>query len=220
MFKLAYKFNLKYEFSNMAYFLALALIACGLVIAIPAYLTMVDIILTPDPTQVEIRFYQEGKSIVTQIILGGLTTVTGLGLFIWKTFTSGRQRTQPTISVEGSSVVQITYAQTNAIVTNTIKDLQQSTSTDIKQVANLLFDLKTAIDAESNFSSESKADALEQINRIGEATKESSPEIRKSLVKNAIRILKGMATEIPDYSKFASACSKILPKLTSLFSLL
>ncbi|MGK7892276.1 MAG: hypothetical protein AB4372_01125 [Xenococcus sp. (in: cyanobacteria)] len=195
----------------MAYFIALGLIAFGLVIAIPAYFTWIDLVTGGDIAQA----FEEAGQVFKQLIIGGLITVTGIGVLIWKALTSRRQ---PTISVRNSSGVIVTSTSPggDAIVRSTIKDLQQSTNTDIKNVVNLLLELKTAIDTEPNFSPESKAEALEQVNAIGEAAKESSEDIRKYRVKSAIRVLKGMVTEMPKAAKFISICDKVLPEISSL----
>lgn len=197
----------------MAYFIGLGLIAFGLVIAIPALLAWVNLIASGDINQ----SFEQAPQIFTQWIIGSLMAVSGIGVLIWKTLSSARR---PTISVSGSSGVNVTLAGRDALVKSTIKDLQQSTNTDIKKVANLLLDLKSAIDTESNLPPESKADALEQVNVIGESVKGLSGDVSKDRVKNAIRILKGIAAEVPQAIKFINTCNTVLPQIASLIGLI
>lgn len=201
----------------MAYFLSLVLMACGLFIAIPAFLSWIDVVTSGNVDQA----FQQAKPIFTQMIMGGLIASIGSGLLVWKTVSgfASRKSSTPTISISNSSGVVLTLAERDAVVTSTIRDLQRNNSNDIKTVANLLLDLKAAVNNEPNLSYELKADALEQIKAIGEAAKEPSEEKRKGIVKSAIRILKGIGTELPNAIQFINACTKLLPQIASLLGL-
>ncbi len=209
----------------MAYFISLVLIACGLVIAIPAFLSWIDVVTSIGSGSLKYgdinQPFQQAKPIFTQFMTGGLISAIGSGLLIWKTVSSfaSRNRSTPTISISNSSGVVLTLAERDAVVTSTIRELQRNNNNDIKTVANLLLDLKTAINSEPNLSYELKADALEQVKVIGEAAKETSEERRKGLVKSAIRVLKGIGTELPSAIQFIGACTKLLPQIASTLGL-
>jgi hypothetical protein len=197
----------------MVYLIGLGLTAFGLVLAIPAFLSWIDLVTAGDITAA----FEQAKQIFARLITGSLITVSGIGLIIWKTLTS---RNRPTVSISGSSGVNVALAGRDAVVKSTIKDLQQSANTDIKKVANLLLDLKATIDAEPNLPTEAKADALEQINVIGESVKEASENVSRNQVKNAIRILKSIAAEVPHATQFIGVCNTVLPQIASLVGLI
>ena len=206
---------------NTVYFISLILIACGLVIAISAYFSLIDIV-----TSNTYNFQQAGL-LYKQLIIGGLIAIFGISLLVWKTiagFASRNRSTQaissaPTISISNSSDVVVTLAERDAVVMSTLRDLQGSHDNNMKTVANLLLDLKNVIDKEPNFSDELKVDALEQIVVLGEAAKETSKEKRKRSVKNATRILRGIGAELPSATQFINACTKLVSQIASLLGL-
>ncbi len=113
----------------------------------------------------------------------------------------------------------MTLAEHDAAVSSTIKDLQKTNDNDIKEVANLLFDLKAAITADPNLPNEAKTDALEQVKILGEAAQEPSVNVRGQVAKGAMRMLRGITTELPNAIQFVNACNKLLPQILSLLSL-
>jgi hypothetical protein len=118
----------------------------------------------------------------------------------------------------GASVT-LTLAGRDAAVTNTIRTLQVADDSNTRELANLLVKLQTSIKADPNLTSESKLEALEQVKALGEAGKNSAQIINQQTAKTAIRVLKGMMSELPNAVQFAEACNKLLPMVAKLLSL-
>jgi uncharacterized protein YjbI with pentapeptide repeats len=105
-------------------------------------------------------------------------------------------------------------------VTNTISQLQAS-SPEAAQLADLLKQLQTAIETETDQSltDDDKAEALEQLNTLAKAVKNPPTDITKKSANTAIKILRGTIAALPDTAKLAEACSKLLPAVVSLLGL-
>jgi SPFH domain / Band 7 family len=111
------------------------------------------------------------------------------------------------------------FGEISGSVTNTINQLQTSTSPETAQLADLLKQLQTAIEAETNLDSDEKAMALEQTGKLAEAAQNLGDDSTKKPAKLAIGFLKGLTTSLPAAATLAEACSKLLPMITALLGL-
>lgn len=109
--------------------------------------------------------------------------------------------------------------QVSGTVTNTINELRNSDRPQAAELANLLKQLQTAIEAEPELKSDDKADALEEVNTLAKAGQDAHDGVLKKLAKKSLKMLKGTITVLPDTAKLVEACSKLLPAIASLLGL-
>lgn len=104
-------------------------------------------------------------------------------------------------------------------VANTINQLPDSSETDQSSIKKLLTQLKEAIETESTLSDEDKADALSQLEKLALAGKNPNEGETQKTAKGAIRMLKGLAAELPTATKLVEGMSKLLPVIASLLGI-
>ncbi|MDJ0736418.1 MAG: pentapeptide repeat-containing protein [Nostocaceae cyanobacterium] len=104
-------------------------------------------------------------------------------------------------------------------VTNTINQLPESPEPEKPEIKELLAELQTAIEAESNLSPEDKAEALEQVKTLAEAAKNPQETTQQKSAKTAIKILKGTIIALPTTATLLDACSKLLPLISKFLGL-
>jgi|GEM_PF-3251436 hypothetical protein len=199
----------------MAYFIGLTFIAAGLAISIPAFITWIELISSFNIEQA----FSQATPIFTQLIIGSLLVTTGIGIIVWKTINNLTTKSPPSISIDNSPGVTLTLAGRDAAVTNTIHTLQVANDSNTRELANLLIKLQTAIKTDSSLTSESKLEALEQVKVLGEVAKSPRQTTNQQMAKTAIRVLKGMMSELPNAVKFIEACNQLLPIITKLLGL-
>jgi hypothetical protein len=108
-------------------------------------------------------------------------------------------------------------ATISGTVNKTIGQLQDSNAPEASLLADLLKQLQTAIEADSNLETEEKNEVLEQIGKIAEAGKKPKEGEMQKIAKTASRTLKGMLVELPHAANFVEACTKLLPLITKVF---
>ena len=108
-------------------------------------------------------------------------------------------------------------ATISGTVNKTIGQLQDSNAPEASLLADLLKQLQTAIEADSNLETEEKNEVLEQIGKIAEAGKNPKEGEMQKIAKTASRTLKGMLVELPNAANFVEACTKLLPLITKVF---
>jgi len=113
----------------------------------------------------------------------------------------------------GGHVSNIAGDDISGQVMNSITQLHVSRNPDARQLADLLYQLQTAIKADRSLGTVDKTDALEQVKALSQAGKDSQ------IAKTAIRTLKSMTTELPTAVTFLEACNKLLPMISGLFGL-
>lgn len=204
----------------MGHLISLALIACGLFVAIPAFLDWLEVIRSVAYGNVQ-DLFQQARHIFTRMIMGSVVGAAGIALLIWTTMSkiASRSPSIQTISITNSPNAVLALAECDAVVTNIIRDLKQSNHNDAKAVADPLLGLKSAINNDQNLPYELKMQALEQVKVIGEAASAPSGERKKGHVQQSILVLKGIVAELPKAIEFARACSSLLPKISSLLGL-
>jgi hypothetical protein len=104
-------------------------------------------------------------------------------------------------------------------VTNTINQLPASTQSDQPGLKELLTELQTAIEAETDLSDDDKAEALEQVKTLAEVGKNPQESTMQKAGKTAMKILKGTIAGLPTTATLLEACSKLLPMIAKLLPL-
>ena len=107
----------------------------------------------------------------------------------------------------------------SGIVTNTINQLPASPPSDKPGIKELLTELQTAIEAETNLSDDDKAEALEQVKALAEVGQNPQESTMQKAGKRAMKILKGTIADLPSVATLVEACSKLLPAIGTLLLL-
>jgi uncharacterized protein YjbI with pentapeptide repeats len=106
-------------------------------------------------------------------------------------------------------------------VSNQINQIPAPATADQPSLKDILTQLQTAVETDSELSDEEKSEALQAVGRIATAGAEPNPDAKaKGIVKRATDTLKGMAETLTDASNLAEACKTLLPIVLSLFALL
>jgi uncharacterized protein YjbI with pentapeptide repeats len=121
------------------------------------------------------------------------------------------------VNLSGST---LNLGQISGQVTNQINQIPVPAAPDQPDLRDILTQLKTAAETDSELSDDEKAEALQAVSRIATAATDPAPsEKTQGLVKRATATLKGMTETLTDASKLADACTKLLPLVLSLFAL-
>ncbi|MBD2086914.1 pentapeptide repeat-containing protein [Coleofasciculus sp. FACHB-542] len=113
----------------------------------------------------------------------------------------------------------INLGQISGAVSNTVNQLPDSPEPGKPSIKELLTQLQTAIEADTNLSEEDKAEALEQVKALAEAGKNPKEGAMQKGAKTAMKILKGTAASLPSAATLVEACNKLLPAIASLLAL-
>ena len=92
-----------------------------------------------------------------------------------------------------------------------VSQLPASSDPSQPGIKELLTQLQQEIEKESNLLPEDKADLLEQVKVLAEASQESEKEKKESLVRKARKIFDATLDALPDTAKLVDSCSKLLP---------
>jgi uncharacterized protein YjbI with pentapeptide repeats len=104
-------------------------------------------------------------------------------------------------------------------VTNSINQLPASPQSDKPGIKELLTELQTAIEAETDLSDDDKAEALEQVKTLAEVGKNPQDSTLQKAGKKAMTMLKGILAGLPTTATLLEACSKLLPMIAKLLPL-
>jgi hypothetical protein len=126
-----------------------------------------------------------------------------------KNINVGRDATGSTLNI----------GEISGIVTNTINQLPASPQSDQPGIKELLTELQTAIEAETDLSDDDKAEALEQVKTLAEVGKNPQDSTLQKAGKTAMKILKGTLAGLPTTATLLEACSKLLPMIAKLLPL-
>jgi hypothetical protein len=110
-------------------------------------------------------------------------------------------------TVTGST---INLGTINASVTNTINQLPADDSNQVNP-KDLLTQLQTAINSDESLPDDDKADLLEQVQNLAEATQTEELAKKEGIVRKAKKIFDATLKNLPDTAKIVEACSKLLP---------
>ena len=136
------------------------------------------------------------------------------------------QSNNPNITADGGSFVNTGDMQGNVInlgeisgqVSNQINQLPNTTSNpEQPSLKDLLSQLKTAIEADSELNTDEKAEALNEVAKLAKAGSVPKESKMQALANRATTTLKSIASTLTDASKLAAACKKLLPLITALF---
>ena len=116
-----------------------------------------------------------------------------------------------------NSVVSLREISGN--VSNTINQLQTTNRPEAAELADLLKQLQTAIEAEPDLKTDDKTEALEQVGTIAKAGQNPQDGTLKKLAGTAVKVLRGTIATLPDTAKLVEATSKLLPAIISLLAL-
>ena len=111
----------------------------------------------------------------------------------------------------------INFGEISGTVADTINQLPDPSQSDEPGVKELLTQLKTAIEDDTNLSGDDKAQALAQVQVLAEAG--NNPSENQQQAKGAIRFFRGLVQELPNATNFVEACSKLIPAIARLFGL-
>ncbi|MEG4961576.1 MULTISPECIES: hypothetical protein [unclassified Microcoleus] len=122
-------------------------------------------------------------------------------------------------TVTASGAGALSLGDISGTVANTINQLSDSAKPDEPGIKELLTELQTAIEAETNLSDDDKAEALEQVKALAEVGKNPQESTMHKAGKTAMKILKGTIAGLPSAATLVEACSKLLPAIASLLLL-
>jgi uncharacterized protein YjbI with pentapeptide repeats len=105
-------------------------------------------------------------------------------------------------------------------VTNTINKLPNSDEPDKPGIKETLTHLQAAIEDDTSLSEEDKAEALEQIKKIAEASQKPEEGAMQKNAKNALTFLKGLIVDLPSTAELVKTYSNLLPTIKLFFGLL
>jgi hypothetical protein len=104
-------------------------------------------------------------------------------------------------------------------VTNTIRQLQDSSQPNTAELSDRLKQLKSAIETESELKDDDKAEALEQVNILAQAGQNPQDSTLKKVANTALKILKGTIAALTPTAAIVKACSELLPVIAKLLGL-
>lgn len=102
-------------------------------------------------------------------------------------------------------------------VTNTLNQL--ATQPQTQAIADHLKQLQTAIETDPNLPELDKADALEQVGILAEASQNPTKPETETLTRKAMKLLKGTIEAVPKAASFIEACTKLLPLISKAMGL-
>lgn len=120
---------------------------------------------------------------------------------------------------EQQTLTGVSIGEIRGAVTNTINLLPTSSELENPNIKELLIQLHAAIEAEAELHDEDKAIALEQVRTLAEAGHKPEDHTLKRAAKMSIMTLKGLVSTLPNAAKLAESCSKLLPSILKLLSL-
>jgi len=122
-------------------------------------------------------------------------------------------------TIHASGAGALSLGDISGTVANTINELSDSAKPDEPGLKELLTELKTAIEAETDLSDDDKAEALEQVKTLAEVGKNPQESTMQKAGKTAMKILKGTIAGLPTTATLLEACSKLLPMIAKLLPL-
>jgi len=112
----------------------------------------------------------------------------------------------------------INLGEISGTVTNTINQLRDSTTAEAPQLADLLTQLKSAIES-SDLKDDDKKDALEQVAAISTVAQSKQPDEKASVMRKAKKMLDATIAALPSTATLVEACTKLLPTIAKLLGI-
>ena len=120
-------------------------------------------------------------------------------------------------TVNASGAGALSLGDISGTVANTINQLSDSAKPDEPGIKELLTELQTAIESETNLSDKSKAVALKQVKALAEVGKNPQESTMQEAGETAMTILKGILAGLPSAATLVEACSKLLPDIDTFY---
>lgn len=113
----------------------------------------------------------------------------------------------------------VNLGEISGSVTNTINQLQQSSNPETAQLADLLKQLQSTIEAEPALTPEDKTEALEQVGTLAKAGQNPQDGTLKKLASTAIKILKGTIASLPSATQTVTEVTQLVGAIATLLAL-
>lgn len=107
----------------------------------------------------------------------------------------------------------------NGNITDAINQLPASDQSDSLGLKEILSELQEAVSNESALSDKDKLKALEQLEKLAKAGQNPNDRNMKELADNSTTMLRGLTFNLPNVTKLAESCSKLLPIVSGIFGL-
>ena len=104
-------------------------------------------------------------------------------------------------------------------VSNQINQLPTELAFDQPNLKDLLAQLQSAVEADSELGENEKVEALVEVGELAKAAQSPKEGVMQKAAKGAMNALKGITAGLSDASKLASACKELIPLITSMFGL-
>jgi len=111
----------------------------------------------------------------------------------------------------------LNLGEISGTVTNTINELPSAPEPDKPGIKELLTQLKTAIESDTDLKPKDKEKALKQVKALAEAAQ--NPQEKQDLADTAITMLKGVLSNLPTAAKLVEECGKLLPIISGFLGL-
>ncbi|MDB9486999.1 pentapeptide repeat-containing protein [Dolichospermum circinale CS-537/01] len=111
----------------------------------------------------------------------------------------------------------LNLGEISGTVTNTINELATAPEPDKPGITELLTQLKTAIETDTDLTAKDKEKALKQVKSLAEAAQ--NPQEKQDLADTAITMLKGTIAHLPTAAKLVEECAKLLPIISGFLGL-
>jgi uncharacterized protein YjbI with pentapeptide repeats len=111
----------------------------------------------------------------------------------------------------------LNLGEISGTVINTINELATAPEPDKPGIKELLTQLKTAIETDTDLTAKDKEKALKQVKSLAEAAQ--NPQEQQDLADTAITMLKGTIAHLPTAAKLVEECGKLLPLIAGFLGL-
>jgi internalin A len=111
----------------------------------------------------------------------------------------------------------LNLGEISGTVTNTINKLQSAPEPEKPGIKEILTQLQTAIEADTELTAKDKEKALKQVKALAEAAQ--NPQEKQDLADTAITMLKGVLSSLPTAAKLVEQCSRLLPIISTFLGL-
>ncbi len=121
--------------------------------------------------------------------------------------------------IAGGDITGVAGKDMTGVAGGDIGQLAKSEPPEAPKLADLLQQLQSAIESDTQLPEKDKAKALKQVKALEEAGQNPNDENKKDLADTAIIMLKGILSGIPAIASCVKASQELLPLITSLFGL-
>lgn len=185
--------------------------------------------IAPDAGEAQLGEKPLPKTTIQAIFNNCILNQTALAESSFNTHHQGGEMSNIDIKAEGSSTISgnafnsevkgvLAGGDVSGEVNYSITQLKESNTPYSEELADKLIQLKAIIEEDHNLPEPDKIEALEQVKSLAEVSNNPQPEQAK-IAKGAIRMLKGIATELPTATKLVEGLNQLLPAIATLLGL-